>query len=138
VTRTAIKDPRQVRNKSQGIADNVSMKKILLTLSFCMILSGCAIANKTAGLSQAKELHKTGEPAQAKILEIADTGWTLNDDPVVSFLLEIYPDGQQPYQARTKIVISRVHIPQFTPGATVAVRIDPKDPTRVSLDIYEF
>ena len=55
-----------------------------------------------------------------------------------AFLLEIYRGGHQPYQARTKIVISRVHIPQFQPGATVPVRIDPKDPTRVSLDIYEF
>ncbi len=107
-------------------------------LSVCLAVSGCVIANKTAGLSQAKELHRTGAAAQAKILEIADTGWTVNDDPVVAFLLEIYRDGQKPYQARTKIVISRLRISQFQPGTIVSVRIDPQNPTRVSLDIYEF
>jgi uncharacterized protein DUF3592 len=119
-----------------GDADNFSMKRTLLMLLLCAGLSGCFIANKTAGLSQAKELQKTGRPAEALILEISDTGWTLNDDPVVAFLLEVHPDGKQSYQARTKIVISRVHIPQFQPGATVPVRIDPKEPKRVSLDIY--
>ena len=113
------------------------MKHITAVLLLCLAC-GCVIANKTAGLSQAKELHATGMSAEAKILEIADTGWTVNDDPVVSFLLEIYPSEQPPYQARTKLVISRVHIPQYQPGAIVPVRIDAKDPSRVSLDIYEF
>ncbi len=114
------------------------MKKHLFLLLLCISVSGCAIVNKTAGLSQAKELRATGVSAQAKILEIADSGWTINEDPVIWFVLEVYPEGQAPYQARTKIVISRVHVPQFQPGAVVSVRIDPKDPDRVSLDIYEF
>jgi hypothetical protein len=112
------------------------VKKPLLILVVCAGLCGCFIANKTAGLSQAKELQKIGRPAQAVILQISDTGWTLNDDPVVAFWLEVHPDGEEAYQARTKIVISRVHIPQFQPGASVPVRIDPKDRSRVSLDIY--
>jgi len=113
------------------------MHKYLLIL-LCTAFFGCAIANKPAGLSQAKELHAIGFPASAKILDIEDTHWTVNDDPVVSFLLEIQPEGKQPYQARTKIVISRVKVAQFQPGAIVPVRIDPKDSARVSLDIYEF
>jgi uncharacterized protein YceK len=114
------------------------MKRFLLLLLLCLSLTGCAIANKAAGLSQAKELHTTGALAQAKILDIADTGWTVNDDPVISFALEVYPEGKEPYRAQTKIVISRVHIPQFQPGAVVPVRIDLKNPSRVSLDIYEY
>ena len=113
------------------------MNKTLLIFILCLELCGCFIANKTAGLSQAKELQKVGRPAQALILQIADTGWTLNDDPVVDFLLEVHPEQEESYQARTKIVISRVHIPQFQPGATVPVRIDPKNRERVSLDIYQ-
>ena len=107
---------------------------------FCLsvMFFGCAIANKTAGLSQAKELHATGILAEAKILEIEDTHWTVNDDPVVLFLLEVHVEGKEPYQAKSKIVISRVKIPQFQPGAVVPVRIDPQDASRLSLDIYEF
>ena len=114
------------------------MWKYLLCILFCVALAGCAITNKAGGLSQAKELHAIGLPAQAKILEIDDTHWTVNDDPVIAFLLEVYPEGEEPYQARTKIVISRIKIPQFQPGATVPVRIDPKDRNRISLDIYSF
>lgn len=114
------------------------MKKQLLLLLLCLGLAGCAIANKAAGLSQAKELHRTGTSANAKILEIADSGWTVNEDPVISFVLEVYPEGKEPYHAQTKIVISRVHVPQFQPGAMVPVKIDPKNPSRVSLDIYGF
>jgi len=127
-----------MRNFFPATADKADMKKHLLLLWLCLSLAGCAIANKAAGLSQAKELHGTGVPAHAKILEIADSGWTVNDDPVISFILEIYPEGQEPYRAQPKIVISRVRVPQFQPGAIVPVRIDPKNPSRVSLDIYEF
>jgi hypothetical protein len=114
------------------------MSKYLFFLLSCTVLFGCSIANKAGGLSQAKELHTTGLIAHAKILEIADTHWTLNEDPVILFLLEVHPEGQETYQVRTKIVISRIKVPQFQPGAIVPIRIDPKDPQRVSLDIYEF
>ena len=117
--------------------DKDCVKKTLLILIVCAALSGCFITNKTAGLSQARELQKIGIPAQALILQVSDTGWTVNDDPVVAFLLEVHPEREEPYQARTKIVISRVHIPQFQPGATVPVRIDPTNRDRVSLDIYK-
>ena len=113
------------------------MRKHLLLLLLCLSLTGCAIANKAAGLSQAKELHTTGTLAQAKILDIADTGWTVNDNPVILFTLEVYPERKEPYHAQTRIMISRVHVPQFQPGAVVPIRIDPKNPNRVSLDIYE-
>ena len=113
------------------------MPKYLVLLLLCTVLLGCSIANKAGGLSQAKELHANGLIAQGKILEIEDTHWTLNEDPVILFLLEVHPEGQEIYQARTKIVISRIKVPQFQPGAIVPIRIDPKDPQRVSLDIYE-
>jgi hypothetical protein len=126
------------RNFFEAKPIKIVMKKYLVLLLLSQCLTGCAITNKVAGLSQAKELRKTGTPAQAKILKIADTGWTVNDDPVISFILEIYPVEAAPYNAQTKIVISRIHVPQFQPGAIVPVRIDPQNAARVSLDIYEF
>lgn len=114
------------------------MKYLLLLLVLALALNGCAIANKMSGVSQAKELSTTGETAQAEILKIWDTGMTVNDDPVVGFLLEVHPDGKDSYQAETKLRISRVSVPQVQPGAVVPVRIDRANPQRVSLDIYEF
>jgi hypothetical protein len=111
---------------------------LLFLLALSLVLNGCAIANKMSGVSQAKELQTTGEAAQAEILKIWDTGMTVNDDPVVGFLLEVRPTGKDAYQAETKLRISRLYVPQVQPGAVVPVRIDTNDPKRVSLDIYEF
>jgi hypothetical protein len=99
---------------------------------------GCALADRMSGVSDAKALQKTGEPAEATILKIWDTGMTVNDDPVVRFLLEVHPSGKPGYQAETKLRISRLAISRFQPGAMVPVRIDPHHPKHVALDIYDF
>ena len=67
---------------------------LLFLLALSLALNGCAIANKMSGVSQAKELSTTGEAAQAEILKVWDTGMTINDDPVVGFLLEVHPEGK--------------------------------------------
>jgi len=103
-----------------------------------MTAGGCALANRMSGVSDAKALQKTGEPAEATILQIWDTGMTVNDDPVVRFLLEVHPAGKASYQAETKLRISRLSISRYQPGAVVPVRIDPRHPNHVALDIYDF
>ena len=100
-------------------------------------LSGCAIANRMSGMSLVDELRTRGVPAEARILEVWDTHMRVNDDPVVGFLLEVRPTDREPFQAKTKGLISIVFIPQFQPGAIVPVRFDPDDPSRVALDVYE-
>jgi len=109
-----------------------------LVLLAALFLPTCALVDRVSGVSEARDLQKTGMPAQAKILRIWDTGMTVNDDPVVGFLLEVYLEGQPAYQAKTKLRISRLDIPGIQPGLTVAVRVDPNDHRRVALDIYEF
>lgn len=103
-----------------------------------VISRGCAIADRWSGVSDAKTLQEIGLPAEATILKIWDTGMTVNDDPVVGFLLDVRPAGKPPYQAESKLRISRLDIPQVQPGTVVAVRIDPKDPKHVALDIYDY
>ena len=111
----------------------------ILTLMVLSLSAGaCAIFDRMSGMGQAKELSRSGLSAPAAILKIWDTGVTVNDDPVVGFLLDVRPADQPAFQAETKICISRVLIPQYQPGAIVPVRFDPKDRRCVSLDIYEF
>ena len=79
---------------------------------------------------------KNGVPAQATILRIWDTGTTLNDNPVVGFLLEVRPQNLPAYQAESKSMIPRLSISQFQPGAIIPVKIDPQNQARVALDIF--
>jgi hypothetical protein len=103
-----------------------------------VLATGCAAVNEMTGISQARELQRTGVAAQALIIRIWDSGMTLNNDPVVWFELTVHPDGQPPYTATTKSPISRLDVPRFQPGARVPVRYDPADPSRVALDVYTF
>jgi hypothetical protein len=107
-------------------------------LSVALMLSSCSIIGRMSGVSQARELQVTGEQATATILQIWDTGITVNNDPVVGFVLEVRRSGQPAYQAKTKLLISRLDIPRVQPGAIVPVRVDLRDPSRVALDIYEY
>jgi hypothetical protein len=51
----------------------------------------------------------------------------------------VAPSADSPYEAVIpKSRISRVHVPQFQPGWQVPVRIDPRDPSRVALDVYKY
>jgi hypothetical protein len=102
------------------------------------LLTGCAIANRMSGVTETREIQRIGVPASAIVLEIADTGITYNDDPVVRLLVEVRREGEPPYEAVIpKSLVSRVHVPQFQPGMRVPVRIDPKDRMRIALDVYK-
>jgi hypothetical protein len=83
-----------------------------------------------------KALLKSGTLAEATILDVRDTGVTVNNIyAMIQVRPEVRPPGGKPYQAATKMLISRFHIPQFQPGAVVvSVKYDPKDRFRISLD----
>lgn len=81
-----------------------------------------------------RKLQRTGLPAEATILEVRETGWTVNNIyPVVKLKLEVRPPGAQPYHAELQTLIGRLDIPQVQPGAVVAVVYDPKHPRNVAL-----
>jgi hypothetical protein len=81
-----------------------------------------------------RKLLESGEPAEATILAVTDTGVTVNQIyPVVKVLLEVRPQGRQPYQVETKMILNRMDIPQIQPGKVVQVRFDPRNPEKVAV-----
>jgi len=102
-------------------------------------LVACAAIDNLNGVSDAKALQRTGLPARATILDIWDTGITVNNDPVIGLRIEVTPDGGPPYIATIKkALISRLDVPQFQPERVIPVRVDPKDPQRVAIDFYAY
>jgi len=103
------------------------------------VLSGCALIDRMSGVAEAKSLRQTGLQASARILQIWDTGITVNNDPVIGMRVEVdRTDGTHYFATIPKSLISRLDIPRFQPGATVPVRFDPRNPARVALDAYEY
>jgi hypothetical protein len=78
-----------------------------------------------------RRVNKIGEPAVAVVLDISDTGITINDNPKVRMKLNVYPKKGAPFEATIKQVVSRVTIPRI--GDRVYVKFDPNNPTNVIL-----
>ncbi|MEW5938801.1 MAG: hypothetical protein AB1750_04010 [Chloroflexota bacterium] len=87
-----------------------------------VLLVGSSVVSAMAN----RALQEQGQPAQATVLKIWDTGTTINQNPVVRMLLEVRPPGGTSFQAETERLVSRLQIPQIQPGAIVAVKYDPQ------------
>ena len=108
-------------------------------VSASLLFCGCVfgIGDHITGEARANAIRRIGRPATAYVLQIWDTGVSVNDNPVVGFRLEVHAEGLAPFTAETKALIGRLDVPRIQPGAVLSVKYDPADPTRVALDIYE-
>lgn len=104
---------------------------VSIGFTFLMIVVVRKWVKKSFGPDQ--ELLQNGVAAQATILKIWDTGVTLNDNPQVGMLLEVQPQGRDPFRVEMKSIISRIAIGQIQPGRVVPVRFDPENPSKVAL-----
>jgi hypothetical protein len=111
-------------------------RRAWLALAMSVMLSGCAVVDKMSGEGEAKRIRRVGQSADAEVLEIRDTGITVNDDPVVAFRLRVRPVSGTPYEVETRGRVGRLDVPQVQPGAVLPVAIDPLDPKKVALRIY--
>ena len=79
-------------------------------------------------------LQKTGYPGQARILEVRDTGVTINNSPQIKLVVEIKNSLGQKYNTTIKTLVSRINPFAYQPGMEVPVKIDPKNEKNVVLD----
>jgi hypothetical protein len=110
-----------------GIKGKLNIKttfKLILSV-FLIFYISCVITKNY------KYVNKIGEPAEAVVLDISDTGITINDNPKVRLKLKVYPKDSEPYEATVSQVVSRVTIPRV--GDRVYVKFDPNNPGNVIL-----
>jgi hypothetical protein len=80
-----------------------------------------------------KWLLINGDPAEAKILKIWETGASANEQPQIGFLLEVHARNRPVYRAEAKRFVSILNIPRIQIGSTVEVKFDPRDPSRIAV-----
>ncbi len=79
-----------------------------------------------------KKILSEGVQARAVVINVQDTGMTVNDNPRVKLTLQVQPEGQTPFEASKKSTVSRVAVPRV--GDEFIVRYDPSDPTNIEFD----
>lgn len=82
----------------------------------------------------ASRLQKTGLPGKAKILEVRDTGVTINNNPQVKLILEVKNNLGQKYTTESRVLVSRINPGAYVPGMELPVKIDPKNEMNVVID----
>jgi hypothetical protein len=116
-----------------------SLRSLGTIVAALLVLTGCAaigsIIDEATGADEIRRLREVGVAAPAEILQIWDTGTTLNEDPVVGMEVEVQPVDGEPFRAVIdKALISRLAIPRYQPGELIGVFYDPDDPSHAVLD----
>jgi len=82
-------------------------------------------------LFDSQKIMKTGEEALATIINVWDTGVTINGNPLIGIKLKVEPSSLPPYEVDTKQLISRLQTYLYAPGTQVTVKYDPADLQKV-------
>ena len=86
------------------------------------------------GMSQNSGLVKTGVPAPAVILDVQDTGVSMNNSMQARLTLQVTPVDRPPFQAVSTTFVNRFQVGLLVPGASVQVKYDPNDITKVAVE----
>ena len=86
--------------------------------------------------SRNRRLLQTGKSAAAVIVELRDTGVTVNQQPQIELVLDVLPPNRPPFRATTRTLISRLQTSQVQPGMQVLVKYNPLDLSNVALVTY--
>lgn len=109
---------------------------VLITASTVIPLgvAGFFLFRMFKNMYQNSGLVKSGVPAPAVIIGLQDTGVTMNESPQVRLTLQVTPADHPPFQAVATTFVGRLQVGMITPGASVMVRYDPNDISKVAIE----
>ncbi|MEO6326315.1 MAG: hypothetical protein ABIT01_15080 [Thermoanaerobaculia bacterium] len=114
------------------------MKRAILVPGVLLGMLGCtSIVGGFSGRNEACRIIAIGTSANATIVRLIDTGTTINQDPVVDFVLRVNGEVGESWEAHSKALVGRLDVASLQPGRVVPVKFDPKERTRVAMDLWE-
>ena len=99
-----------------------------------IVIFGSVFGTMFRGMAVKNKLMKTGVSATARILQVSDTGVTINNSPQIKLLLEVTPPSGMVYQVETKEIISRLSTSSFQVGNVLPVKVDLDNKNLVAID----
>ncbi|MCU1348218.1 MAG: hypothetical protein JWO56_1248 [Acidobacteria bacterium] len=93
-----------------------------------------ALGSMNADAQKAQHLMANGRVGSAVVTDIRQTGMFVNENPQVEMDLQVTVEGLPAYTATHRQIVAQIAIPQFQPGATVPVRVDPENPASLIID----
>lgn len=121
-----------------SVLATASLTGSYITIGILLMIGGmCFLFYKLffAPMLNANRLRKIGLPGKARILEVRDTGVTINNSPQVKLILEVKNSFGQTYTTHCRVLVSRINPWAYSPGMELPVKIDPKNEKNVVIDI---
>ena len=81
------------------------------------------------GVNQNNWLAQNGLDAFAEVLSVADTGATVNMNPVVEMKLKVATPTGVVFETVARTMVSRIAVPRT--GDTIKIKYNPADPTQI-------
>ena len=122
-----LKDVNELRKMGKEASNNFDAKATMANGMAQMQAAQNMLAQQTI----ATQLAGNGEPATAQVLAARDTGTMINMQPVLEIDLLVSREGQPPYPATVSQMIPNAQLGTVTPGAMLAVKVDPSNPQTV-------
>lgn len=105
-----------------------SILAILLAASF-----GVGLGPLVWGYFKRERILQNGVDAQARIVDVTDTGSRHNSNPIVRIRVVLEMPGSKGTPAEVTQPVSAVELVRLQPGAVVHVRYDRLDPSKIAI-----
>lgn len=86
------------------------------------------------GAKKNQYLRLNGIRAIGKIIKMTTTGTRINKVPQYKLTLTVNIENKNPYEATTKVLLRSTDVTVIKPGATVNIRVNPKNPKETMLE----
>ena len=81
------------------------------------------------GVNQTNWVAQNGLAASAEVLSVADTGATINMNPVVELKLQVMTAMGTSFETVARTMVSRIAVPRK--GDRINIKYNPADPTQI-------
>jgi len=114
--------------------DGDSLKNFFYMMGIAFTVIPIAIGlHYKIGNDREKNLIQNGIRGMAEILDVEQTGWYVNNQPQLEFLLKITLPGESPYQIKHKETVNYLSLGGMYTGAILPVYVDPNNPKKILL-----
>ena len=132
--KTQENDPQKALDKARNVVNKGLMggiTKAFMGQGFVDKMNSAMDQGQAAmdGVNQMNYVAQYGMPASAEVLMVADTGTTINMNPVVEMKLLVSPTAVVAFETTARTMVSRIAVPRK--GDKINIKYNPADATQI-------
>jgi hypothetical protein len=130
-------DVKKLKEQSKEIQEQTGYKRPSIREAMHQATDAMTQAQGLIAEQQAsQQLLATGVMATATLNQYRDTMSTMGDNPLVEMTLTVHVEGREPQEVTHTEMVPRLLIGRLAPGASLPVRVDATDPSKIAVDWY--